>query len=206
MATNPTQLRKAASGQMSIIDQIRVALQAKGEQDIYFNLADFAGSIGLRASTFYQALYRLGIRKELDILTETTKDGRHRITGVHLIKLESPSKVIGRALTRPIDTTKLTRKTLNKIQDKIPGLLAYQNKKNIVDSVRTQLFEAGFDPEAVLKLPAESDLAEEGILVWKEYCDAQKRIAELETQVELMGRMPQPAIEVERIVAEPVMV
>ena len=196
VAANPIVLRNAANRQMSYVDRVRVALQKSGEQEVHFNLADFATSIDMDTSNLYRSLYQLARRKELEFLHRPSDiGGKPRIAGVKLIKLESADHVLRRSIEKPVNTDRVVRKIMNMAPDQYPNLTEYRHKKEAVDRIRMELHEAGFDPDQVLQLPAENIIAEEGVNALNELLDAYRKIAELEIKCNLLERTktPEPA-------------
>lgn len=187
---NPTLLRKAVDERMSILDRVRVGLQAYGTQEIHFDLDDFAASIRLSRSSVYQALHRID-GKELELLKEPFhgSDKREKISGVRLLKMQAATDILEQAAQRPAPVIRPTvMRTSNGMNTHIPNLMTYIKKKSMLDKIKNDLIELGYDPNSALNLPIENDLAEEGVYVYEKWQQTQALVNELQQQIELLNR------------------
>jgi len=187
---NPTILARSVDDRMPVIDRVRVQLLSYNEQEVHFNLDDFAAAIRIGTLSAYQALHRLEQKKEIELIKEQIRDTkRERIAGARLQKMESAQEILARAKNNSKPTHRVVREiTRATNSNDVPMIKEYMKKKAMLEKIESDLTTMGFDPKSVLVLPVENQMAEEAVHIYGKWLKDQETIVELQQQIELLRR------------------
>jgi hypothetical protein len=132
----------------------------------------------------YQVINLLRQRREIDVIKEPLDNGREKIVGIVVNKLE-PS---GRTYKRAADRSGRIQRIRPQIDALVPDsdvaqldhLTKYLEKKLAVEDMKSRALTAGLDESVIAFTP--DPLGEEGILLLKSFTDLKRQYDELVEQ------------------------
>jgi hypothetical protein len=155
-------LTSTASSRGDMQDKLRTALLSYGEREVNLSIDDLIGKTGLSYSQIYQALYRLQRLGELEILREQEPNGKARVAGVRLARMETPDTITQRTVERSI--ARQTTKDFTNVSLNVPNIIEYMNQKLAIERARAEIVKANINPDDVISF-APNPLGEEGLFL-----------------------------------------
>lgn len=172
---------------MSNKERVMRALQSWGTNEVYANLSDIAAKTGsvqgapsITEKQVYFSIYALSQEGKLEIMTEHIGDSqRKQFAGVKLVKAEKPESMTERAAEKV--KVNRTDRSAEKVRERYPQILAYAEKKLVVERARKMLMDAGLPQDSVHFNP--DPMAEEGISILGELVEALQHKIQLEADL-----------------------
>jgi DNA-binding MarR family transcriptional regulator len=174
---------------LNVQDRVRVHLEGYGSRNIPLTIDEIAADLGMPRSSVYQAIHRMEQNNEIELDKEVLPNGRDKIKGIKLIKLQPSGRTYRRAAERSGRVTRIRPLTPMRLptgieaetnEDGIPALPAitdYLQKKLAVEEMKERALAAGLDPSVIQFEPV--PLAEEAMLLLKLYTETLKERDEL---------------------------
>src|ERR1035437_6223116 len=153
---------------LTVQDQVRLFLGQFGQKNISTTIEEIAQHMEQPRTSVYQAIHRLEEKGEIDLEKELLENGREKIIGIKLIKLEQSGRTYQRAADRSGRITRIKPTDLNSvitgIEPTFPALLAYMHKRLAVENIREQAINAGMDADSVIQF-THDDISEEALVL-----------------------------------------
>jgi hypothetical protein len=176
--------------ELTVQDRVRLKLNEFGQRTVPITIDELAASLRLPNNSVYQAINRLRIYGEVDVEKEQLSNGKEKIVGIKINKLEPSTRTYRRAVDRahrsgpvkriiPEHHVELNVSSVETVNG-IPLLTEttdYLNKKLAVEHMKQQALEAGLDASVIAFEP--NPLGEEAIVLLKMYTELQEEVNNL---------------------------
>ena len=160
---------------LTLQDRVRLFLNDQGEREVKITIGELAEQLDKPEPSVYQVINILRQRGEIELEKESLENGREKIVGLKINKLEPSGRTYKRAAERSsgrIERIKPQLDSLVPSQEELflPVTVEYLKKKLVIEDMKSRAISAGlsetvvtFDPdpqaeEAILLLKALTDL------------------------------------------------
>jgi hypothetical protein len=172
---------------MPIQDQLRTYFDRKSTnvgRNIPVTVRELQDNLKLTYAQAYQGVKRLENSGEISLEKEDLPNGREKITGITLHRLEPSGRTYRRAAERAKKV--ITDKKLPTIEADatFPELLEYLNKKLTIEELREHALNGGLDP-SIISFEV-SEIAEEALLLLQKVSDLTKDIETLRNEKQML--------------------
>lgn len=174
---------------LTLQDRIRLFLDSAGSREVGITISELADQLQRAEASVYQAVNILRQRNEIDVIKEPLDNGREKIVGIKINKLEPSGRTYRRAAERSgrverikpvLDALVPSKEILN-----LPSTVAYMEKKLAVEDMKARAIQAGIDESVVAFEP--DPQAEEAVLLLKAWSDLKQTYEELLEDHKMQG-------------------
>ncbi len=174
---------------LTLQDRIRLHLNSFGLREVPVTIQEIANQLDKPEASVYQAINIMRQRNELEVIKEPLDNGREKIVGIKINKLEPSGRTYKRAAERSgrvqriqpiIDNLVPTEESIS-----LTTLTAYLEKKLAVEDMKTRALAAGLDESVITFTP--DPMGEEGIALLKAYTDLKHKHEALVEEHQMQG-------------------
>ena len=170
---------------LTLQDKVRFHLESYGQREIPLTVEQLSTKLDRPEASVYQVINLLRKNNEIELKKETLSNGREKIIGVKLIRLQ-PSGRTYRRSERSGPVTKVLP-PMDEVSDtmSLTHLIGYLEKKLALEDMRERAIEVGLNESVITFEPDE--IAEEGIVLLKLYTELKKQYLDLLEEHKMQG-------------------
>lgn len=179
---------KEFNNRLTLQDRVRLHLESQGQKYIPTTIKELAERIGVPGPNLYQVINLLNQRNEISLEKESLPNGREKIVGINLIKLEPSGRTYKRAADRSgrVEHIRPKLETVKPVGiPSLPKTVEYLEKKLAVEDMRSRALSANLDESVIAFEP--DPLGEECILLLKLFTDLRHEYEQLKEDYKLQG-------------------
>jgi hypothetical protein len=173
---------------LTLQDRVRFYLESYGSREIPITIEQLSKDLERPEASVYQVINSLRKNNEIELEKEIIGNGREKIVGVKLIRLQPSGRTYRRSVERSGPVVRVMP-SLDSVSVKdtanLDGLIGYLEKKLALEDMKKRALEAGLDESVITFEPDE--IAEEGILLLKLYTELKQEHQELQAAYQMQG-------------------